>query len=73
MYRLLRRVRDLEKTDPAFQNSRVKNLKQDIRQFQRDLRQLSKADVEATWPPGMFQAYTDIYETVKRLGISLDV
>jgi len=72
MYKLLKKVRDLEKTDPAFQNSRVKNLKQDIRQFQRDLHQLSKATGEATWPHGMFQTYSDIYKTAKRLGVILD-
>jgi len=72
MYRLLRKVRDLEKSDPAYQNSRVKNLKNDIRQFQRDLRAISKGDGEATWPPNLFEDYTRIYETAKRLGISLD-
>ena len=51
MYRLLRKVRDLEKSDPAYQNQRVKNLKQDIRKFQRDLRAISKGDGDATWPP----------------------
>ena len=50
MYRLLRKVRDLEKSDPAYQNQRVKNLKQDIRKFQRDLRDVSKGDGDATWP-----------------------
>ena len=54
MYRLLRKVRDLEKSDPAYQNQRVKNLKQDIRKFQRDLRDISKADGDATWPPNIF-------------------
>lgn len=72
MYRLLRKVRDLEKSDPAYQNSRVKNLKNDIRQFQRDLRAISKGDGEATWPPNLFEDYTRIYDTAKRLGISLD-
>ena len=72
MYRLLRKVRDLEKSDPAYQNQRVKNLKQDIRQFQRDLRRLARADGEATWPPEIFEMYTQIYDTAKRLGISLD-
>ena len=42
MYRLLRKVRDLEKSGPAYQNQRVKNLKQDIRKFQRDLRDVNK-------------------------------
>ena len=72
MYRLLRKVRDLEKSDPAYQNSRVKNLKNDIRQFQRDLRAISRGDGEATWPPEIFEMYSQIYETAKRLGISLD-
>ena len=72
MYRLLRKVRDLEKSDAAYQNQRVKNLKQDIRQFQRDLRRLARVDGEATWPPEVFEMYTQIYETAKRLGISLD-
>ena len=72
MYRLLRKVRDLEKSDPGYQNPRVKNLKNDIRQFQRDLRAISKGDGEATWPPNLFEDYTRIYETAKRLGISLD-
>jgi hypothetical protein len=72
MYRLLRKVRDLEKSDPAYQNQRVKNLKQDIRKFQRDLRDISKADGDATWPPNIFEDYLQIYETAKRLGISLD-
>jgi len=72
MYRLLRKVRDLEKSDPAYQNSRVKNLKNDIRQFQRDLRAISKGDGEATWPPELFEMYSQIYDTAKRLGISLD-
>jgi len=72
MYRLLRKVRDLEKSDPAYQNQRVKNLKQDIRQFQRDLREISRGDGDATWPPNIFEAYTEIHETAKRLGISLD-
>jgi hypothetical protein len=72
MYRLLRKVRDLEKSDPTYQNQRVKNLKQDIRKFQRDLRAISKGDGDATWPPNLFESYTEIYETAKRLGISLD-
>jgi|TARA_R110000737_G_scaffold103468_2_gene136723 hypothetical protein len=72
MYRLLRKVRDLEKSDPAYQNSRVKNLKNDIRQFQRDLRAISRGDGEATWPPEIFEMYSQIYETAKRLRISLD-
>ena len=72
MYRLLRKVSDLEMSDPAYQNQRVKNLKQDIRQFQRDLRRLARGDGEATWPPEVFEMYTQIYETAKRLGISLD-
>ena len=72
MYRLLRKVRDLEKSDPAYQNQRVKNLKQDIRQFQRDLRDISKGDGDARWPPNIFEDYMQIYETAKRLGISLD-
>ena len=72
MYKLLKKIRDLEKTDPAFQNVRVKNLKQDIRQFQRDLHQLAKTTGEATWPHGMFQSYSNIYETAKRLGVILD-
>ena len=72
MYRLLRKVRDLEKSDPAYQNQRVKNLKQDIRKFQRDLRDISKGDGVATWPPNIFEDYMQIYETAKRLGISLD-
>ena len=72
MYRLLRKVRDLEKSDPAYQNQRVKNLKQDIRKFQRDLRDVSRGDGAATWPPNLFEDYMQIYETAKRLGISLD-
>ena len=72
MYRLLRKVRDLEKSDPAYQNSRVKNLKNDIRQFQRDLRAISRGDGEATWPPEIFEMYSQIYETARRLRISLD-
>jgi hypothetical protein len=72
MYRLLRKVRDLEKSDPAYQNQRVKNLKQDIRKFQRDLRDISKGRRRRHVAAKLFEDYMQIYETAKALGISLD-
>jgi hypothetical protein len=70
---IMRKIRDLQKEDnQTFSNPRIKNLKQDIRQLQRDLGHLRILDSDATWPPEYFERYNDIISTAKRLGVLHD-
>tara|TARA_A100001391_G_C4957426_1_gene248907 strand:+ start:364 stop:663 length:300 start_codon:yes stop_codon:yes gene_type:complete len=70
---IMRRIRDLSREDPeAYNNSRIKNLKQDIRQLQRDLGHLRTSDADITWPPEYFERYNQVIDTARRLGVMPD-
>lgn len=70
---IMRRIRDLSREDPkAYDNPRIKNLKQDIRQLQRDLGHLRTEDLDITWPPEYFERYNQIIETARRLDVMPD-
>jgi len=66
---ILERINELQDADAGFKNSRVENLKSDIKDLQKDVRELLDDDLEATWPAEFFQRYFDLIKTTKRLGI----
>jgi len=66
---ILERIDELQGADDSFKNLRVENLKSDIKNLQRDVKELLNDDLDATWPAEFFQRYFDLIKTTKRLGI----
>jgi hypothetical protein len=66
---ILERIDELQDADDSFKNLRVENLKSDIKNLQRDVKELLNDDLDATWPAEFFQRYFDLIKTTKRLGI----
>lgn len=66
---ILERIDELQDTDDSFKNLRVENLKSDIKNLQRDVKELLNDNLDATWPAEFFQRYFDLIKTTKRLGI----
>jgi len=67
---ILDRIDELQDKDDSFTNPRVRNLVEDIKDLQKDVRKLHENDSEPTWPAEYFQRYFDIIKTTKRLGIT---
>jgi hypothetical protein len=67
---ILDRIDELQDKDDSFTNPRVRNLVEDIKDLQKDVRKLHEYDSDPTWPAEYFERYFNIIKTSKRLGIS---
>ena len=66
---ILDRIDELQDQDSSYDNPRVRNLVDDIKDLQTDVRKLHENDDEPTWPAEYFERYFNIIKTAKRLGV----